>query len=109
MYVVKTDSEGLTTPNVIPFIDPLSVPTHTSSAYSIHPNPVTPSNLLNIKTSNGAQLRSITLTDLSGRVVAQERCTGCNSYTMPQLASGMYRIVLELNDGAVVTRPLVVE
>ena len=109
-YVVRTDSALTTTSlDVTPFFDPVSVPTHHRSTFSFHPNPVTAGSVLNIKTNENTSLRFITLTDLSGRVVAQERCTGCNNYAVPQLARGVYHITVEFSDGIRIGQPLLID
>ena len=110
VFAVRTGIDGLTeNQQVIQTFDPVSVPTHHRSTFSFHPNPVTAGSVLNIKTNENTSLRFITLTDLSGRVVAQERCTGCNNYAVPQLARGVYHITVEFSDGIRTGQPLLID
>ena len=110
VHIVKTNMSGSTQgAPVISFFDPVSVPTHASATFSIHPNPVSSGSTLHVGPPTGRHIRTITLTDLSGRVLATERCTGCTQIVMPNLTAGMYQISLEFDDGQRSARSVVVE
>jgi hypothetical protein len=110
VYVVKTDSAVQTgSLDVTSYTDPVSVPDHSRTSFSLYPNPVASGEILYFRAEGGGQVRSITLTDLSGRVVAHERCSGCTSYAVPRLASGAYHIRLDMDGGQRMIQTVMVE
>lgn len=109
MYAVKTDAEGLTVPEVIPFVDPVSILTPRRQELSIHPNPITPGATLNFTIPQIATISSITLSDLTGRVISRSNCSKCTTFQIPQIASGMYQLIFRLQNGGSIAQSIVVD
>ena len=108
-YVVKTDSAVLTESlDVDPFLDPVSVPSHYRQPFNLYPNPVVSEGVLNISSPQQELVRSITLTDLSGRVIVQQDCFACTSFKLPSVSHGVYNLIIETDGGVRSVHPLII-
>ena len=109
IFAVRTGIDGLTaTQQVIETFDPVSVPSHYRQPFNLYPNPVVSEGVLNISSPQQELVRSITLTDLSGRVIVQQDCFACTSFKLPSVSHGLYNLMVEIDGGVRSVHPIII-
>ncbi len=108
MYVVKTNAEGSTSSDVIPYLDPVSIPIHSNSNLSINPNPTSAGSTLNITSSQMNRVRYISLFDPNGREIIQQICRPYEGFRLPPISDGLYYLWIENEDGSRSVHPLII-
>ena len=109
MYVVRSDEFGETEDDTVyETFDPVSVPSHYRQPFNLYPNPVVSEGVLNISSPQQELVRSITLTDLSGRVIVQQDCFACTSFKLPSVSHGLYNLMVEIDGGVRSVHPIII-
>jgi glucose/arabinose dehydrogenase len=82
----------------------LSTNDFTKSGISVYPNPA--SSELFIKNENNVELSSIKITDLTGKIVANQN-TEFSSMNISDLSKGMYFVTIEAKNGLIATSKII--
>lgn len=75
---------------------PASSEAFNSNLFSIYPNPV--SNVLTISNTNNIEIKSVTITDINGRVVKNQQ-SALTQINVSDLNSGVYFVTIEAAEG----------
>jgi hypothetical protein len=79
----------------------------TGSTASVFPNPA--SNTVTVRAKNGATMKKVWMTDITGRTIAEKEQTNDAVFLINNLSSGMYLMNVENNDGRIETMKVVKE
>lgn len=92
-FVFMVDDFSVTTTGTV------SVDNHLAGSFSVYPNPV--KDMLNISNSIGAEINSVTITDINGRTVKQVTANGVESQiNIVDLNAGVYFVNINSNQGS---------